>query len=397
MREKGAVVGFFRGFNKNVVITGLVSFFMDMSSEMVYPLVPLFLADILGVDKAIIGLIEGIAESTASILKVFSGWLSDRIGSRKWLMAAGYALAVLSRPIIALSQSWRWILTSRFIDRLGKGVRTAPRDAILAESTETAYLARAFSLHRSMDTMGAVTGPLAAFFMLGVFQNNYRLVFWASMIPGVVAVLLIIFFITERKKAKTPAAERPCLTLRHFNWRFRLFMVIAAIFALGNSSDAFLILKAQQAGIKPALIPIVYLIFNLLYALSAIPAGITADRFGKKRIILLGFILFAVVYYGFAVAGDARAIWLLFALYGIFMGLTEGVQKAYLATIIPQDFKATAFGVYNTVVGLAMLPASVIGGWLWDHVSSSATFYFGSVMASLSAVLFAAFILTAKK
>jgi MFS family permease len=379
-----------------VVITGLVSFFMDLSSEMVYPLVPLFLANVLGADKAVIGLIEGIAESTASILKVFSGWFSDRIGSRKWLMAAGYGLAVLSRPIMAMSVSWREVLASRFVDRLGKGVRTAPRDAILAESTETAYLARAFSLHRSMDTLGAVVGPLTAFFILGLFQNNYRLVFWMSIIPGIIAVLLIIFFITEKGKERTLAAERPRLTLRHFNWRFRIFIVIAAIFALGNSSDAFLILKAQQTGIQPTLIPIVYLTFNLLYALSAIPAGMAADRFGKRRIILLGFILFSLVYYGFAVTEDSRGIWGLFVLYGIFMGLTEGIQKAYLATIIPPDFKATAFGVYNTVVGLATLPASIIGGWLWDAFSSSATFYFGSAMAAVAAVLFVAFMLTAK-
>jgi MFS family permease len=396
VQEKKTVIESFRGFNKNVVITGLVSFFMDLSSEMVYPLVPLFLANVLGADKAVIGLIEGIAESTASILKVFSGWLSDRIGSRKWLMAAGYGLAVLSRPIMAMSVSWREVLASRFVDRLGKGVRTAPRDAILAESTETAYLARAFSLHRSMDTLGAVVGPLTAFFILGLFQNNYRLVFWMSIIPGIIAVLLIIFFITEKGKERTLAAERPRLTLRHFNWRFRIFIVIAAIFAFGNSSDAFLILKAQQTGIQPTLIPIVYLTFNLLYALSAIPAGMAADRFGKRRIILLGFILFSLVYYGFAVTEDSRGIWGLFVLYGIFMGLTEGIQKAYLATIIPPDFKATAFGVYNTVVGLATLPASIIGGWLWDAFSSSATFYFGSAMAAVAAVLFVAFISTAK-
>ena len=396
MQEKKTVIESFRGFNKNVVITGLVSFFMDLSSEMVYPLVPLFLANVLGADKAVIGLIEGIAESTASILKVFSGWLSDRIGSRKWLMAAGYGLAVLSRPIMAMSVSWREVLASRFVDRLGKGMRTAPRDAILAESTETAYLARAFSLHRSMDTLGAVVGPLTAFFILGLFQNNYRLVFWMSIIPGIIAVLLIIFFITEKGKERTLTAQRPRLTLRHFNWRFRLFIVIAAIFAFGNSSDAFLILKAQQTGIQPTLIPIVYLTFNLLYALSAIPAGMAADRFGKRRIILLGFILFSLVYYGFAVTEDSRGIWGLFVLYGIFMGLTEGIQKAYLATIIPPDFKATAFGVYNTVVGLATLPASIIGGWLWDAFSSSATFYFGSAMAAVAAVLFVALISTAK-
>jgi len=387
----------FFGFGKNVFVTGLVSFFMDISSEMIYPLVPLFLANTLGVSKSVIGLIEGIAESTASLLKVFSGWFSDRIGNRKWLMAAGYGISTLSRPIIALASGWHHVMGSRFIDRFGKGVRTAPRDAIIAESAERAYLARAFSLHRSMDTMGAVVGPALAFFFLGIFSNDYRGVFWLSIIPGVIAVLLIIFFIKEKKKITEVHSEKPKLTLRHFDWRFRFFVFIAAIFALGNSSDVFLILRAEQLGIQTAMIPVVYLLFNLIYSLSSIPAGIAADRFGKKRVILLGFVLFAFLYYGFAEASDTKAVWLLFSFYGLFMGLTEGIQKAFLATIIPPDFKATAFGVYTTIVGLAMLPASLIGGWLWDHVSPSATFYFGAVTAGISAILFAVFIAAVKK
>jgi MFS family permease len=385
------------GFGKNVFVAGLVSFFMDVSSEMIYPLVPLFLSNVLGVNKSIIGLIEGIAESTASLLKVFSGWFSDRIGNRKWLMAAGYGISTLSRPIVSLATGWQHILGSRFMDRFGKGIRTAPRDAIIAESSEKTHLGRAFGLHRSMDTMGAVVGPALAFLLLGLFSNNYRWVFWLSMIPGAIAVLLIIFFITEKKKAVATYIDRPKLTLKHFDWRFKFFVVIAAVFAIGNSSDVFLILRAQQVGVPIVMIPVVYLLFNLVYSLSSIPAGIAADRFGKKRVILLGFILFAILYYCFAIAKDTTAIWVLFGFYGLFMGLTEGIQKAFLATIIPDDFKATAFGVYTTAVGIAMFPASVIGGWLWDEISPSATFYFGSITAALSAVLFVVFIIVVRR
>lgn len=386
----------FFGFSRNVFVAGLVSFFMDVSSEMIYPLVPLFLANVLGANKSVIGLIEGIAESTASLLKVFSGWFSDRIDNRKWLMAAGYGISTLSRPIVALAAGWHHVMGSRFMDRFGKGVRTAPRDAIIAESTEKTHLGRAFGFHRSMDTMGAVVGPALAFFLLNLFSNNYRWVFWLSMIPGIIAVLLIIFFIREKKKDFIPCSERPKLTIKHFNWKFKFFVAIATLFALGNSSDVFLILRAQQMGISTLMIPIVYLMFNLIYSLSAIPAGIAADRFGRKRMILIGFILFAILYYGFAIAKNTETIWLLFGFYGLFMGLTEGIQKAFLATIIPPDFKATAFGVYNTAVGLAMFPASFIGGWLWDKISPSATFYFGSITASLSAGFFIIFIIVIK-
>ncbi len=384
------------GFSRNVFFTGLVSFFMDVSSEMIYPLVPLFLANVLGVNKSMIGLIEGIAESTASLLKVFSGWLSDRIGQRKNLMLAGYAISTLSRPVMALAGVWQQVLASRFVDRLGKGIRTAPRDAIIAESTETTHLDRAFSFHRSMDTMGAVVGPAIALLLLKLHNNNYTMVFWLSMIPGAVAVLIIVAFIKEKKRAGV-VAERPRLTLKHFDWRVKFFIVIATLFALGNSSDAFLILRAEQAGIPTMVIPAVYLMFNLVYSLSAIPAGIAADRFGMKRIILAGFILFAGLYYGFAVTSTPRAIWLLFGAYGLFMGLTEGIQKAFLATIIPPDFKATAFGVYATAVGLATLPASIIGGLLWDRVSPAATFYFGAATATLSALLFMFLIVACRK
>lgn len=385
------------GLRKNVFFAGLVSFFMDVSSEMIYPLMPLFLANVLGINKSMIGLIEGIAEATASLLKVFSGWLSDRLGQRKNLMIAGYAISTLSRPVIALAGIWQQVLAARFIDRLGKGIRTSPRDAIIAESTEISHLARAFSFHRSMDTIGAVVGPAIALLLLQWYNGNYQLVFWLSMIPGIFAVLTIIVFIKDKQTTLPGTASRPHLTLKHFNWKMKLFVLIAAIFALGNSSDAFLILRAQQVGVPVAVIPAVYLTFNLIYSLSAIPAGIAADRFGKKRLILLGFILFAALYYGFAVAGSQRTIWILFSCYGLFMGLTEGIQKGYLATIIPAEFKATAFGVYATAVGLATLPASLIGGMLWDRVSPAATFYFGSATATVAALLFVIMIICDRK
>ena len=387
----------FFGLEKNIFFTGLVSFFMDMSSEMIYPLVPVFLASVLGVNKSLIGLIEGIAESSASLLKVFSGWFSDRIDNRKNLMIAGYAISTLSRPFMATASTWQRILGARFIDRLGKGIRTAPRDAIIAESSKATHLARSFSYHRSMDTMGAVAGPGLAYLLLQAYTDDYRRVFWLSMIPGVIAVLIIIWCIKEKKNPAADKQKPPRLSLKAFDWRVKFFILIAALFALGNSSDAFLILRAQQLGISAVMIPVVYLTFNLIYALAGIPAGIAADRFGMKRIILAGFILFAALYYGFAVVTTASGIWALFALYGIFMGLTEGIQKAYLATIIPSALKATAFGVFATAVGLAQLPASLIAGLLWDRLAPSATFYFGAATASFAAMLFAALIVYSNK
>lgn len=378
------------GLSRNVFVAGLVSLFMDISSEMIYPVLPLFMANVLGLNKAVIGLVEGAAEATASIVKVFSGYLSDRLGNRKWLMFAGYAVSTISRPVLALAGSWHQVFAYRIMDRFGKGVRTSPRDAIIAESTEPGYLGRAFGFHRAMDTVGAAIGPAIAFGALALFADGYRPVFWLSIIPGVIAVVLIVLFIKEksRERPKAGQAARPRLTLKHFDWRFKAFVAIAALFALGNSSDVFLILRAEQLGVPTVMIPVVYLVFNLVYAAAAVPAGIAADRFGKKRLIFAGFVLFAVLYYGFAIASSTTHVWLLFACYGVFMGLTEGIQKAFLATVIPMDFRATAFGVYNTAIGLATLPASVIAGWLWETVSPAAAFYFGAITAAACAVIF---------
>jgi MFS family permease len=383
--------------HRNIYITGLVSMFMDMSSEMVYPLVPLFLASVLGVNKSLIGLIEGIAESTASLLRVFSGWFSDRIGRRKGLMGAGYGISTLSRPIVAIATGWHMVLGYRFVDRLGKGIRTAPRDAIIADSTEVTAMGRAYGFQRAMDTMGAVVGPAIAYYLLSHFEGDFRKVFWCSVIPGVVAVLLIVFFIKEKKKAGPGQASPPKLTLKVFDWRFKFFILIATLFSIGNSSDVFLILRAQQEGIHTLAVPVLYLMFNVVYSMSAVPAGLVADRYGMRRVILAGFVLFTLIYLGFANARGTTDIWVLFAAYGVFMGLNEGILKAFLAQIAPREFKATAFGIYNTAIGLALLPASVIGGWLWDHIGPSATFYYGSATAAASAVLFVVFMATTKR
>ncbi|MBI5664109.1 MAG: MFS transporter [Nitrospirae bacterium] len=371
---------------RNVFYTGLVSFFMDLSSEMIYPLVPLFLSSVIGVNRTVIGLIEGIAESTASILKVYSGWLSDRIGKRKILLIAGYGISTLSRPILAVSSMWGQVLTFRFIDRFGKGIRGAPRDAIIAESTPSKDLGRAFGLHRGMDTLGAVAGPLIAFIVLYFFTGNFRMVFWLSLIPGFIAVAVIIFFVKETKHKET--SLKPKLSLKDFDWRYKAFVAVSALFALGNSSDAFLILRATDTGISETHVPLLYLSFNLIYSLVSFPAGVLSDRIGRKRVILSGFILFGFVYLGFALASATWHIWGLFLLYGIFMGLTEGIHKAYLGSIIPEHLKATGFGIYNTCVGLAVLPASIIGGRLWDTFGAHATFYYGSITAFMAAILF---------
>ena len=273
------------GLERNVFFTGLVSFFMDFSSEMIYPLVPIFLSSVLGINKSVIGLIEGTAESTASLLKVFSGWFSDRIGRRKILLLAGYGISTLSRPVVALSTAWGHVLLFRFIDRFGKGIRGAPRDAIIADCTPLKDLGRSFGFHRGMDTLGAVAGPATAFIILSFFTGNYRLVFWLSMLPGLVAVLVIIFFVRE-KKGRNIKSVLPKLSLKEFDWRYKAFIVIATLFAVGNSSDVFLILKATNTGIKETQVPILYLSFNLVYALTSVPAGILSDRIGRKRIII---------------------------------------------------------------------------------------------------------------
>jgi MFS family permease len=375
------------GFPKNVFVLGLVSLFMDISSEMIYPLIPLYLSNVLHASKTSIGVVEGIAESTASILKVFSGWLSDRLGKRKALIFWGYGISVFSRPILASATSWMHVLVYRFTDRVGKGVRTAPRDAIIADSTRREILGKAFGFHRTMDTVGAMIGPAIAFALLGVFHDSLQTVFWISMIPGAFAIVTIALFVKDVKGGG--GAEKPKITLRGFDKKFRLFLVVVAIFALGKTSDAFLVLRAQDLGVKTGLIPVLYLVFNLISATLSTPAGIIADRLGKRRMILASYLLFALIFLGFAFATRELHVWLLFGVYGIFVAINEGVQRAYVATIIRPEIKGTGYGIYHTVIGLAALPSSIIGGALWQNVGPQALFLYGALMALLSCALFA--------
>jgi len=377
-----------RSIPRNVWIAGWVSFFMDVSSEMVYPLVPLFLTSSLGASKSVVGLIEGIAEAAASLLKLFSGVVADRFGKTKLLMGLGYGISTASRPLLALAPGWGMVLAARFTDRVGKGIRTAPRDAIIATSTPPERLGLAFGFHRALDTAGAVVGPALALVILSIWVADYRLVFWLSIVPGVVAVALIAWFI----KADSPRPSiRPPFrwSLRGLDVRLLRFLLVIALFSLGNSSNAFMILKAEQVGVSPAWISGLYLAFNVTYALLSVPAGMLADRIGPKKMILSGFVLFAMVYTGFALATHIWQIATLFIGYGLYMGLTDGVQRAYLSTLISADQQATGFGLYHMVVGLAILPASLIAGVLWDSIGPEAPFTFGAAMALLSGLAFA--------
>lgn len=319
---------------RNVWVTGWVSFFMDVSSEMVYPLVPLFLSSTLGASKSVVGLIEGLAEAAASVLKLFSGALADRFGKNKLLMGLGYGISTASRPVLALSTGWGMVLAARLTDRVGKGIRTAPRDAIIAASTPPERLGLAFGFHRALDTAGAVVGPAVALVLLAIWTADYRLVFWVSIAPGVVAVALIVWFIEADRPASAMAAAFSW-HLRSFDARFLGFITVVGLFSLGNSSNAFLLLKAAHVGMSPAWISGCYLVFNAVYAVVSIPGGILADRFGKGRMIVGGFGLFSGVYAGFALATTSWQIAGLFVLYGIYMGLTEGIQRAYVATLVP--------------------------------------------------------------
>jgi MFS family permease len=380
----------FLGLSRTVLVLGIVSLLIDISSEMIYPLIPIFLNDVLHASKTYIGLIEGVAESTASILKVFSGWLSDRLGKRKFIVFWGYGISVFSRPILATATSWIDVLVYRFTDRVGKGVRTAPRDAIIADSTEQNILGKAFGFHRTMDTTGAVIGPAIAFAILGLFSGGFHLVFWISIIPGILALLCIAIFVQDVKKHTL--TERPQITLRHLNRDFKVFLIIVTIFTLGKTSEAFLVLRAQELGVSIATIPLIYLTFNMVSAFFSTPAGIIADRFGKRKTILSSYFLFSLIFFGFAVATNLAHAWLLFIAYGIFVAMNEGVQRAYVATVIRPEIMATGYGVYHTIIGISSLPSSIIGGVLWEHFGSQTLFYYGAFMSLISSIAFIFFI-----
>ena len=375
------------GISKNVFALGLVSFFNDIASEMIYPIVPIFLTSVLGAPVAIVGLIEGIAESTASILKVVSGWLSDKFQRRKPFVVAGYSFSAISKIILSLAFSWLFVLIARFIDRFGKGTRTSARDALIAESSENSVRGRAFGFHRALDTLGAVVGPMVALLAIHFLDNNFRLIFFLAFIPAFIGILLLLFFVKEKKK------EANSSSTFHFNWHnldpsFKIFLLISFIFALGNSSDAFLILRAQNLGLSISMVVLVYVLFNFTYAIFSMPAGIISDRIGPKKVLLTGFLLFSALYLLFGLAHSSFLLWFLFPVYGMYMALTEGVGKAYISNLVPLEKIGTSFGAYQTTIGLCTFFASLIAGILWTYIGVMAPFLFGSIMAAISALLF---------
>lgn len=359
---------------RNVKMLGFVSLLTDASSEAVYPVLPLFLANVIGAPVTAIGLIESVAEATGSIVRVFSGRLSDRLGKRKALVAWGYALSNVIKPLFAVSQTWPMVLLLRFADRLGKGVRTAPRDALIADSGTEEMRGRDFGVHRALDTVGAAIGPLTAWAILSLSPGAYRTVFLVSAIPGTLAVVLVLAAVRDVAGARETPQRTSTMRLRGLGMPFALFTTLSAVFALGNSSDAMLVLRSQDLGAPAALIPLMYFVFNVVAASLATKFGSLSDKVGRRRVLAVGFAGYAVVYLGFALARGAVSPWLLFAAYGVPYALTEGLTRAFVVDLVPAEFRATAVGGYTFVLGLAALPASTMAGVLWDRVSHAAPF-----------------------
>ncbi len=388
------------GVSRNVFFLGWVSLFTDMSSEMIFNVLPLFLLNVLKVGTPIIGLIEGIAEGTASLFRLVSGWLSDRLGRRKSLTVFGYSLSTLSKPFLYIASSWAVVLVVRFADRVGKGIRDAPRDALVADSTADNERGRSFGFHRAMDTVGAVLGiALAALVVYLVEREGLQLTWHAfralvlsGIGPAVLAVIILLVFVREKKKGAQrkpgepataqPVREAPAKTT--LDRRFKLFLLIMVLFTLGNSSDAFLILRAQNLGFSVFWVLILFVAFNLVYALAATPAGVISDKLGRRGVIVAGWTLYALSYLGLGLASAKWEVWLLFAIYGLYYGISEGVTRAFVSDLVPVEKRGTAYGWYHAAVGVSLLPASVIAGLLWQYISPAVTFYFGAGMAGVA-------------
>jgi MFS family permease len=379
--------------SRNVILMGLVSFFNDFASEMVYPIIPIFLTTIIGAPVSAVGLIEGVAESTASLLKMSSGWFSDKFQRRKPFITTGYSLSSFSKLLLALAFSWPFVLLARFVDRAGKGVRTSARDALIVESSHASIRGKSFGFHRSLDTLGAVLGPLVAIALLNFSRGNLRQVFFWAFIPGIVGVLLLVFFVKEKKKTVRQAGnenEPWKIQLKNLDPSFKIFLLISFVFALGNSSDAFLILRSQDLGLSITLTILAYVVYNVVYAVLSTPAGIVSDAVGPRRVLFSGFIIFALVYFSFAFITQASSVWILFAIYGAYIAFTDGVGKAYVANLVPEEKLGIAYGTYQASIGICSFFASLIAGILWTKVSVAAPFLFGAAAAVMAAILFVA-------
>lgn len=397
--QKGSNFTGWRNLPRNVWAVSITSFLTDISSEMVINILPLFLNNVLGIKTNLIGLIEGVAEATASILKLFSGWLSDKMRQRKWLAVIGYGISALSKPFFYFAGSWGLVAVVRWADRVGKGVRTAPRDALVADSVNERQRGLAFGLHRAADTGGAVLGIIVALAVVWVAQagkaqlnrETFQEVVLISLIPAFLAVIALAGLAQDVPITKQ--RQPPKFAFKGLGKQFVIFMIIVGVFDLGNSSDAFLVLRAQDRGVSVLGILGMLVIFNLVYTLASIPFGSLSDRVGRRKIIVVGWLLYAIVYLGFAMAGRSWHIWILYALYGLYYGLTYGTSKAIVADIVPAELHGTAYGTYNAVLGMLDLPASLIAGILWQGFGqwggfgASAPFLFGGGLALIAALL----------
>jgi len=376
------------GFTPNVFFTGLNSFLTDTSVKMIYSVMPMFLLSI-GASKTSLSVIEGIAESTASLIKAFSGFWSDKIGRNKPFMLFGYSLSALILPLYVFAATPLHVLYLRFMERFGKGIRTAPRDSLIAGSVVNGESGRAFGLMKAMDNSGAILGPLIAFALLAMMPGNFRMIFLFAGIPAVAGVFLILFGIKEAGKPKHELFSK--FSFRQLPKRYYVFLVIIFIFTLGNSTDALLLVKANETGIKVAYIPLVYLIINAVSVIAAVPLGSLSDKIGKEKMLIAGYVVYSIVYFGFGISSTSGAMIALFALYGLYSAATDGVQKAFIADLTGKNVKGTAMGIYNALLGITLMPASVIAGVLYDKVDAQVPFFFGSAMAALAALLMVLF------
>jgi MFS family permease len=380
-----------------VFFLGIVSLLTDVSSEMIFTLIPIFLSNVLGAAPAIIGLVGGLSESTDAILRIFSGWFSDRIGKRKSLALLGYSISTVAKPFMYLASNWGAVLAIRFSDRVGKGIRVSPRDALVADSVSAEERGKGFGLHRAMDTTGAVLGLVIASiiiysihgFELELSLKTYKWLVLVGNVPAVLAVIVLLIFVrdTERKPPLSNSSRNGFTWKRlttGFDTRFKVFLAMMAVFTLGNSSDFFVILRAQNLDIPLIHVVLMLVLFNVTYAAISLPAGMLSDRLGRRRVITLGWLIYTLVYLGFALASEVWQMWLLFTCYGAYYGVVEGVARAFVADLVPEEKRGAAYGLYYGVVGLTLLPASIFAGWLWQTISPAAPFYLGAGLSFLA-------------
>ena len=377
----------------NIILLGLVSFFTDLSTEMVYPLIPLYLTAAFGATPVIVGIIEGIAESASSLLKVFSGYISDRFQKKKLLAFSGYATGLLYKLVLLLAGSWFGVLVARVVDRFGKGVRTAPRDVLVSESADKNALGRSFGIHKALDMAGAALGILITYFLLfgssGTFA--YKKIFLLSAIPAILG--LCMFFFIKEKKTERPPKQREAFwkNVKDIDGQLKLYLVVVCIFTLGNSSNAFLLLKAKATGFDNTSVVLLYFIYNIVASLLSIPFGRLSDKVGRKGLLVTGYAVFAICYVGFALANNQMQMITAFVLYGAYTAMVAGVERAFVAEIAPAALRGTMLGLHSTVTGVALLPASVIAGLLWNSLGTMAPFLFGAGLSLIAAILLAFF------